>query len=150
MRSRNKHLDPDATSAATLPPRKRSDAVSRFPRAATKAAEHTFSEENGNEHQSKMVSARSSNHSSRRVSRTSLQALPGIPTPLHRHRHASVAAAFRGGRLLLRRPAVTLECGGLTPLCSRHFTAKVSANVAVASHHFLEFRTTERSTTWAY
>jgi len=107
MFSSNKHLDPDVASAATLP----SEAITRFRKAATKTADYTFSEENGNEHQSKMVSAGSSSHGSRRVSRTSLQALPGIPTPLHSHRFASVAAAVclpphgGGGRLLPHGPA---------------------------------------------
>jgi hypothetical protein len=84
MRNRNKHLDPDVTSAATLP----SEAIRRFRKAATKTVDHTFPEENGNEHQSKVDHPGSLSRRGFGISRTPLQAMRvGIPPTLRSRHH---------------------------------------------------------------
>jgi hypothetical protein len=98
MCNSNKRLDPDVTSAATLP----SVALRRFRKAATKAADHTFPEENGNEHESKVHRPGSFSRRSFGISRTPLQVLRvGIPATLPGRHHRFIQQPGAGKLLNL-------------------------------------------------
>jgi hypothetical protein len=101
MRNNNKHLDPDVASAATLP----SEAIRRFRKAATKTADYTFSEENGNEHQSKVDHPGSLSRRSFGFSRAPLQNLRvGIPAMLRSRHHRFIHQSAARKLLILERP----------------------------------------------